>query len=45
LSPQETENVYQGMKESLNDKMEYHDEAVKALEQKIAILQKRIDAA
>jgi site-specific DNA recombinase len=45
LSPQETENVYQGMKESLKDKMEYHNEAIKTLEQKIAILQKRIDAA
>jgi site-specific DNA recombinase len=45
LSPQETENVYQAMKESLNDKMEYHNDAIKALEQKIAILQKRIDAA
>lgn len=33
------------MKESLKDKMEYHNEAIKALEQKIAILQKRIDAA
>jgi len=45
LSHQETENVYQAMKESLNDKMEYHNDAIKALEQKIAILQKRIDAA
>jgi site-specific DNA recombinase len=45
LSSQESENVYQGMKESLKDKMEYHNEAIKALEQKIAILQKRIDAA
>ena len=45
LSLRETENVYQGMKESLKDKMEYHNEAIKGLEQKIAILQKRIDAA
>jgi hypothetical protein len=37
--------VYRGMQESLRHKIEYHDGAVKSLEQKIAILQKRIDAA
>lgn len=45
LSPQEVENVYKGMQESLREKIEYHNEAVRSLEQKIAILQKRIDAA
>ena len=33
------------MRESLKDKMEYHNSAIRSLEQKIAILQKRIDAA
>lgn len=33
------------MRESLKDKMEYHNSAIKALEQKVAVLQKRIDAS
>ena len=33
------------MKESLKDKMEYHNSVIKDLEQKITILQKIIDAA
>jgi hypothetical protein len=41
IVPQETENVCQGMKESLKGKMEYHNESVKALAQRIGRFMKR----
>ena len=45
LSPQDKENTFNGLKDALKDKIAFHNEAVKALEERIAVIQKRLDTA
>lgn len=42
--PEEAQKlILQGLKENLKDKIEFHDNSVKQIEQQVAVLQKRID--
>jgi len=45
LSQQNKETVYKGLKEALKDKISYHNQSVKALEESIAVIQNRLDKA